>query len=107
LSNRRQILYIFLFALGWVFMYADRNILAPVMGTIGEEWGLSITDLGLMNTVFFLSYAMMQVPTGFLADRFGRVKVLVIGYIAFGVAHSFVVWLQHFLCFFWGDLQQD
>ncbi|RAS84381.1 MFS transporter [Priestia endophytica] len=77
---------IFLFFLGWVFMYADRNILSPVMGDIGEEWNLSQTELGLMSTVFFASYAFMQIPTGFLADKFGRVRVLVTGYIIFGVA---------------------
>ncbi|WP_309090701.1 MFS transporter [Domibacillus sp.] len=77
---------IFLFFLGWVFMYADRNILSPVMGSIGEEWSLDKSQLGLMSTVFFAAYAAMQIPTGFLADRFGRVKVLVIGYLLFGVA---------------------
>jgi MFS family permease len=77
---------IFLFFLGWVFMYADRNILSPVMGSIGEEWGLDKAQLGLMSTVFFTAYAFMQIPTGFLADKFGRVKVLVAGYILFGVA---------------------
>lgn len=79
-------LVIFLFFLGWVFMYADRNILSPVMGTIGEEWGLNKSQLGLMSTVFFAAYALMQIPTGFLADKFGRVKVLVVGYLIFGVA---------------------
>ncbi|MGP7818009.1 MFS transporter [Niallia sp. 01092] len=78
-------LVIFLFFLGWVFMYADRNILSPVMGSIGEEWNLEKSQLGLMATVFFAAYALMQIPTGFLADKFGRVKVLVIGFIVFGV----------------------
>lgn len=77
---------IFLFFLGWVFMYADRNILSPVMGSIGEDWGLDKAQLGLMSTVFFAAYALMQIPTGFLADKFGRVKVLVVGYLLFGVA---------------------
>jgi MFS family permease len=80
---------IFLFFLGWVFMYADRNILSPVMGSIGEDWHLNKTQLGLMSTVFFAAYAFMQIPTGFLADKFGRVKVLVIGYILFGLATLF------------------
>ncbi|MGG3575348.1 MFS transporter [Bacillus gobiensis] len=79
-------LIIFLFFLGWVFMYADRNILSPVMGSIGEEWNLDKAQLGLMSTVFFAAYAAMQIPTGFLADRFGRVKILVAGYLLFGVA---------------------
>ncbi|TVZ76849.1 sugar phosphate permease [Aeribacillus composti] len=76
---------IFLFFLGWVFMYADRNILSPVLGEIGEQWNLNNSQLGLMSTVFFIAYSIMQIPTGFLADRFGRVKVLVIGYILFGI----------------------
>jgi MFS family permease len=77
---------IFLFSLGWVFMYADRTILPPLMGIIGSEWGLDKVQLGLMSTVFFLGYAAMQIPAGFLADRIGRVKVLVTGYIFFGIA---------------------
>ncbi|MCY8374144.1 MFS transporter [Bacillus inaquosorum] len=86
MKKSRAALTIFMFFLGWVFMYADRNILSPVMGSIGEEWGLNNTELGLMSTVFFTAYAFMQIPTGFLADRFGRVKVLVAGYLLFGVA---------------------
>lgn len=74
-----------LFSLGWVFMYADRNILSPVMSVIQEQWGLNKGQLGLMSTVFFITYAMMQIPTGYLADRIGRVKVVVAGYVVFGI----------------------
>jgi MFS family permease len=74
-----------LFSLGWVFMYADRNILSPVMSVIQDQWGLNKGQLGLMSTVFFLTYAMMQIPTGYLADRIGRVKVVVAGYVLFGI----------------------
>lgn len=74
-----------LFSLGWVFMYADRNILSPVMSVIQEQWGLNKGQLGLMSTVFFLTYALMQIPTGYLADRIGRVKVVVAGYVVFGI----------------------
>ncbi|MCP3763417.1 MFS transporter [Domibacillus sp. A3M-37] len=86
MKNTHPAFVIFLFFLGWVFMYADRNILSPVMGSIGEEWSLDKSQLGLMSTVFFAAYAAMQIPTGFLADKFGRVKVLVIGYLVFGLA---------------------
>lgn len=86
MKNTHPAFVIFLFFLGWVFMYADRNILSPVMGSIGEEWSLDKSQLGLMSTVFFAAYAAMQIPTGFLADKFGRVKVLVSGYLVFGLA---------------------
>lgn len=100
LKTSNPVVLIILFALGWTFMYADRNILSPVMGVIGEDWGLNNTELGLMSTVFFITYAAMQIPSGYLADRFGRVKVLVAGYILFGIgtilsgfAPGFIVFL--------------
>jgi MFS family permease len=74
-----------LFSLGWVFMYADRNILSPVMSVIQDQWGLNKGQLGLMSTVFFITYALMQIPTGYLADRIGRVRVVVAGYVVFGI----------------------
>ncbi len=89
-----------LFSLGWVFMYADRNILSPVMSVIQDQWGLNKGQLGLMSTVFFITYALMQIPTGYLADRIGRVKVVVAGYVVFaigtilsGLAPGFMVFL--------------
>ena len=73
------------FFLGWVFMYADRTVLSPVLSTIGGEWDLSKPQLGLISSLFFLAYAAMQLPTGWLADRFGRKLLLVPGYLLFGV----------------------
>ena len=76
---------IFLFWLGWVFMYADRTVLNPVMKDIQSEFGLSGTELGLISSFFFFSYAILQIPAGILGDRIGRKKVLVPGFILFGV----------------------
>jgi MFS family permease len=73
------------FFLGWIFMYADRTVLSPVLASIGEEWSLSPQQLGLISSIFFLMYAAMQLPTGWLADRFGRKLLLVPGYLLFGV----------------------
>ncbi|MGW3622994.1 MFS transporter [Streptomyces sp. NPDC000880] len=89
-----------LLCLGWVFMYADRTVLSPITGVIGTEWGLSKAELGLMSTVFFIAYALMQLPAGIFADRFGRVRTIVIGYALFaigtflsGIAPGFMVFL--------------
>jgi MFS family permease len=73
------------FFLGWVFMYADRTVLSPVLGSIGQEWDLNRQQLGLISSLFFLAYAALQLPTGWLADRFGRKILLVPGYLLFGV----------------------
>jgi MFS family permease len=73
------------FCLGWVFMYADRTVLSPVLPLIGAEWHLTGAQLGLISSIFFLLYAAMQLPTGFLADRLGRKLLLVPGYLLFGL----------------------
>ncbi|RKD22841.1 MFS transporter [Ammoniphilus oxalaticus] len=89
MSKGRLILMVCLFTLGWTLMYADRNILGPVLGTVGTEWGLNKSQLGLLSTVFFAGYAALQIPSGIIADKFGRVKVLVIGMLVFGVGVFF------------------
>lgn len=76
---------VFVFFLGWVFMYADRTILNPVMKNLQAEFNLTKADLGLINSVFFLSYAAMQIPSGVLGDKIGRKIVLVPGFILFGI----------------------
>jgi len=73
------------FFLGWIFMYADRTILNPVMKDVQAEFNLTKAELGLISSVFFLAYAAMQIPSGILGDRIGRKLVLVPGYLVFGV----------------------
>lgn len=72
--------------LGWVFMYADRTVLSPVLPLIGAEWDLSQSQLGLIASLFFLAYAVLQIPVGMAADRLGRRLVLLVpGFVLFGI----------------------
>lgn len=73
------------FCLGWVFMYADRTVLSPILPLLAAEWHLTRGQLGLISSLFFLMYAALQIPTGLLADRYGRKRLLVPGYLLFGV----------------------
>lgn len=90
------IIVVALFFLGWVFMYADRTILNPVMGKLQEEFGLSRTELGLINSVFFFAYALVQIPAGVLGDKIGRKIVLVPGFILFGIFTAVSGWVTSF-----------
>lgn len=85
---------IFLFWLGWIFMYADRTVLNPVMGELEKEFGLSGTQLGLMNSVFYFSYALLQVPAGILGDKIGKKKVLIPGFLLFGAFTAVTGWAK-------------
>ncbi|WP_315118197.1 MFS transporter [uncultured Clostridium sp.] len=74
-----------LFFFGWILMYADRTILNPVMGQIAEEFNLSNSQLGLVNSIFFLTYAITQIPFGIVGDKYGRKMIIAVGFVIFGI----------------------
>jgi predicted MFS family arabinose efflux permease len=43
--------------------------------TLAAEFGLSAGGLGLLSSVYFLSFALFQLPLGLLLDRFGPRRV--------------------------------
>lgn len=54
-----------------------------------SEFGLSFAALGLMKTVFSGTLAGFQVPSGFLAERFGARTVLALGTALAGLGYVF------------------
>lgn len=61
--------------------YIDRAAISIALAQIGKDFNLQAADLGIVISAFFLGYAVMQVPGGWLADRIGS-KYVVIGTIA-------------------------
>jgi sugar phosphate permease len=60
--------------------YIDRAAISLALVQIGKEFNLQAAELGIIISAFFLGYALMQVPGGWLADRIGS-KYVVIGTI--------------------------
>jgi D-galactonate transporter len=52
--------------------YIDRVVLSAAAPFIAQEYALSTTEMGLVMSAFFWSYALLQLPAGWLADRFGQ-----------------------------------
>lgn len=59
-----------------VINLVDRVSLSIGMPTIGREFGLSPTMQGVILSSFFWAYALLQVPGGWLIDRFGPRKII-------------------------------
>ncbi|HHW78945.1 MAG TPA: MFS transporter [Xanthomonadaceae bacterium] len=76
LSPAAVVLRIFLpFAAGYFLSYLYRTINAVLSPYLVAELGLSATDLGLLTSVYFLTFAAFQLPLGMLLDRFGPRRV--------------------------------
>jgi MFS family permease len=67
-------------SLGWLLLYATRTALSSALKDIGDYWGLSEAYLGFLSSSFFISYAVLQIPSGILADRFGSRRLIVAGF---------------------------
>ncbi|QTU82921.1 MFS transporter [Carnobacteriaceae bacterium zg-C25] len=90
-----------LFFLGWILMYATRTVFNPVMGEVGKQFGLSKTDLGLANSIFFLTYAFAQIPFGILGDKYGRKLVITVGFFGLALTTFLSGLAQTFTMFLW------
>lgn len=66
-------------ASGWISLYLVRMGLAPLLGMIMEEFHISYAMAGSLFSAIFYSYGLMQIPSGYIGDRFGRRKILIVG----------------------------
>ena len=60
---------------GGIINYLDRAVLSIAAPSMIADLGLSRTDIGLMGTVFAWTYAVMQLPAGWLIDRLGAKRI--------------------------------
>lgn len=51
--------------------FADRANIGVVIPSLRTEFGISNAEAGALASIFFLGYAFMQIPAGFLVSRFG------------------------------------
>lgn len=74
--SRPIVLRVFLpFAAGYFLSYLYRTINAVLAPPLASALQLDASDLGLLTSVYFLTFAAFQLPLGVLLDRFSPHKV--------------------------------
>ena len=96
LPIKKAVLIFFVFACGYFISALLRAITATLSPLLTSEFNLTAGDLGLLAGGYFLGFASMQIPLGYLLDRHGPKKIVssflliaIIGTIAFALAQSF------------------
>ena len=74
IPRRRWMIGVLLGA-GVLVNYFDRNILAVAVPKIQEDFGFDDVQKGLLLGAFFWPYALLQIPTGLVLDRWGVTRV--------------------------------
>ena len=80
---------VWMLALSVFLNYVDRGALAIAMPQMKGELALDQNQLGLMASLFFWTYALMQIPSGWLVERFDVKWVLAIGFAIWSLATGF------------------
>jgi MFS family permease len=80
--------------------YVDRGALPTAASLIQRDLHLTAAQLGMLLSAFFWTYASIQIPIGWLAERYGAHRVLAIGLAVWamstmlvGVVSSFILLL--------------
>lgn len=90
MQNKKQLLnwklIVSLLTFGWVTIWVYRTSLTPIYPQISAFFGgISDLKLGIISSIYFFGYAMMQIPSGLLIDKLGQRKVLFPGFTLFAI----------------------
>ena len=66
--------------------YVDRGSLSIAAPQVAKELALDPAQMGILFSAFFFSYAILQIPSGWLVDRFDVKKVLGVGFALWSIA---------------------
>ena len=96
LPIKKAVLIFFVFACGYFISALLRAITATLSPLLSSEFNLTAGNLGLLAGGYFLGFASMQIPLGYLLDKHGPKKIVsaflliaIIGTVAFALAQSF------------------
>jgi len=70
---------------------ADRQLFPLLAHDVRLQYGFSLSDTGLLTTIFTLGLAVAGLPTGFLLSRFTRKTVLLLGIAIFSAGTALTV----------------
>jgi ACS family D-galactonate transporter-like MFS transporter len=87
---RRKWAVIALLSAGMMIGYIDRSNLSVVLATseVRQAFHLSDAIRGLLNSTFFWSYALLQIPAGWVVDRYGVRRPYAIGFFFWTVVSA-------------------
>ena len=96
LPIKKAALVFSVFACGYFISALLRAITATLSPILTSEFSLTAGDLGLLAGGYFLGFASMQIPLGYLLDRHGPKKIVssflliaIVGTVAFALSQSF------------------
>ena len=100
LPKHKAITIFLVFAFGYYISNLLRSITATISPELVSEFNLSAGDLGLLGGGYFLGFASVQIPVGYLLDSKGPKKIVsyflliaILGMVSFALSKNFTILL--------------
>ena len=100
LAKSKAIIIFLVFALGYFISTLLRAITATISPELVNEFNLSAGELGLLGGGYFLGFASVQIPLGYMLDLRGPRKIVsyflsltIVGLLIFAFAQNFLTLL--------------
>lgn len=96
LSARLRWSIIGLLCIGMAFSYFDRVRLSVALASpdFVKSFHLNDYDRGVLNSAFFWSYALLQIPAGWVVDRYGVKGPFAVGFLVWSIISSATAWAR-------------
>ena len=80
----------------WLRFFYVFGIVMPLIVPLFQSKGLDMQEIFALQTIFALAMLVSEVPSGYLADVFGRRNIILAGSIAAGLGHSQLLFADSF-----------
>lgn len=87
MPSLRHLILILLYV-GWCISYVDRTAITYAATHIASDFHLSPASLGVLLSSFYVGYSIMQIPGGWLSDRFGSGRVVLVSILLWSLFTS-------------------
>ncbi len=98
-STKRRIYPWIVFGLAFALLLSDymsRQVLSAVFPLLKSEWSLSDSHLASLTSIVALSVGILTLPLSLIADRYGRVRSLVVMATLWSIATVFCAIAQNY-----------
>jgi MFS family permease len=77
--TKREYLSVFVLVLINLLNYMDRFTMAAVLTDVQDNYNLDNAMAGFLQTVFLVAFMLVAPICGYLADRFNRKNIMIVG----------------------------
>ncbi|WP_423800618.1 MFS transporter [Neobacillus sp. SAB-20_R2A] len=96
-NKKTKTIVLTLLFLTWIVNYMDKNSMNVAIISISKQFHLNPTQSGMIISSFFLAYAIMQLIGGWLTDKYGSKKIILISLIVWSIFTIFTGFAWSFL----------